>query len=316
MPTSRRLSWRLFAGVVLAVLSVVFLWHFPWRKSLVAIAGANWGAIGLALCAKAVAVFARAERVHAMLHRVLRVGRGMLVRYVFCGFAADNLLMSTAGVAARTWLLVRHGGAPLRRAVGALMLEKWLDGMVVGAGIWATVHYQLIPVRLLEPTFLVAYGIGLGILVFALVAGHRHSHTRLGRFFQPAADALGDWKDTIRTLVTTISVWVLEGVVLYATLRAVGQACGIREVIVLTTAGTLAFVLPGLPSGAGTFEASLVFGLRALGLDDEHALSVALLYHAVQVLPETVAGLWALKGMRLRLGALENGVNDTEMATS
>jgi glycosyltransferase 2 family protein len=316
LPLSRRVSLRLLLGITLAALSVVFLWHFPWRKSLSAIAGAHWGAIGLALVAKAVAVFARAERVHAMLHRVLRVGRGMLVRYVFCGFAADNLLASTAGVAARTWLVVRHGGAPLRRAVGALMLEKWLDGCVMGAGIWATVHFQLIPVRLLEPSFVVAYGIGLFILVFALVAGRRGSHTRLGRFFQPAADALGDWKDTTRTLVMTVSVWVLEGLVLYATLRAVGLACGIREVVVLTTAGTLAFVLPGLPSGAGTFEASLVFGLRALGLDDEHALSVALLYHAVQVLPETVAGLWALKGMRLRLVALENGVNDTEMATS
>src|SRR5262249_11528329 len=113
VPLPRRVSWRLLLGIALAVLSVVFLWHFPWRKSLSAIAGAQWGAIGLALVAKALAVFARAERVHAMLHRVLRVGRGMLVRYVFCGFAADNLLASTAGVAARTWLVVRHGGAPL-----------------------------------------------------------------------------------------------------------------------------------------------------------------------------------------------------------
>jgi uncharacterized membrane protein YbhN (UPF0104 family) len=300
-------------GIVLAVLSVVFLWHFPWRKSLAAIAGAHWGAIGLALVAKLLAVFARAERVHAMLHRVLRVGRGMLVRYVFCGFAADNLLASTAGVAARTWLVVRHGGVPLPRAVGALMLEKWLDGVVMGAGIWATVHYHLIPIPLLEPSFLVAYGVGLFILIIALVTGRRHSNTRLGRFFQPAADALGDWADTARTFATTTFVWVLEGVVLYATLRAFGQPCGIREVVVLTTAGTLAFVIPGLPSGAGTFEASLVFGLRALGLDDAHALSVALLYHAVQVLPETVAGLWALHGMRLRLGALENAVQETEI---
>jgi uncharacterized membrane protein YbhN (UPF0104 family) len=83
-------------------------------------------------------------------------------------------------------------------------------------------------------------------------------------------------------------------------------------VIVLTTAGTLAFVLPGLPSGAGTFEASLVFGLRALGLDDERALSVALLYHAVQILPETAAGLWALHGMRLRLQSLERPTLEKE----
>src|SRR5262249_637964 len=175
VPRPRRVSWRHLLGIALAVLSVVFLWHFPWRRSLAAIAGAHWGAIGLALVAKLLAVFARAGRVHAMLHRGLRVGRGRLVRYAFCWFAAANLLASTRGLAAGSWLVVRHGGVPLPRAVGALMLEKWLDGVVVGAGIWATVHYHLIPIPLLEPSFLVAYGVGLFILIFALVTGRRHS---------------------------------------------------------------------------------------------------------------------------------------------
>jgi uncharacterized membrane protein YbhN (UPF0104 family) len=300
--------WRLILGILLCAASVVFLWHFPWRHSLAAIAHANWGFIALALLAKLFSTFARAERVHAMLHRTLKVGRWMLVRYVFCGFAADNLLMATAGVAARTWLLVRHGGVQLKDAVGSLMLEKYLDGVVMGAGIWAIIHYRLIPVKLLEPSYLFAYGVGIGILVVALLAGRHGSHTRLGRFLRPAADALGGPSDTARTLVTTLAVWTLEGVVLYATLRSCNQPCGLREVIVLTTAGTLAFVLPGLPSGAGTFEASLVFALRALGLGDEQALAVALLYHTVQVLPETAAGLWALRGLRVRLSALEQPV--------
>ena len=300
--------WRLILGIILATLSVAFLWHFPWRHSLSAIAHAQWQFIVFALLAKLLSVFARAERVHAMLYRTLKVGRGMLVRYVFCGFAADNLLMSTAGVAARTWLLVRHGGVQLKNAVGALMLEKYLDGVVMGAGIWAIIHYRLIPVKLLEPSYLFAYGVGIGLLVAALLAARHGSHTRVGRFLRPAADALGGPADIARTTATTIAVWSLEAVVLYATLRACGQPCGMREMIVLTTAGTLAFVLPGLPSGAGTFEASLVFGLRALGMGDEQALAVALLYHAVQVLPETAAGLWALRGMRVRLTTLEQPV--------
>src|SRR5262249_31135746 len=184
---------------------------------------------------------------------------------------AANLLASTAGVAARTLLVVRHGGAPLASAIGALMLEKWLDGVVLGAGIWATVHYRLIPVPLLEPSYLLIYGAGIAILVAALWMGRHGARTRLGRFFRPAADALGSPADMLRTFGATLTVWSLEALVLCATLRACGQPCGLREVVVLTTAGTLAFVLPGLPSGAGTFEASLVFGLRALGLDDQHA---------------------------------------------
>ena len=309
---ARRIPWRLILGIALAAASVVFLWHFPWRHSLSAIASARWSYVLLALAAKLLSVFARAERVHAMLHRALRVGRGMLVRYILCGFAADNLLASTAGVAARTWLVVRHGGAPLKRALGAVMLEKWLDGIVMGAGIWATIHYHLIPLSLLEPSYLFVYGSGLGLTVVLLWAGRHGTRTRLGRFCKPASDALGSVADTVRTLAMTAAVWALESVVLYATLRACGQPCGLREMVVLTTAGTLALIIPGLPTGAGTFEASLVFGLRALGMDDGLALAVALLYHAVQVLPETAAGLWALHGMRVHLSEMEQAPVEPE----
>src|SRR5438067_1394822 len=90
--------------------------------------------LSAALVVKAIAICARAERVHAMLHRELRVGRGALVRYLLCAFAADNLIASTAGVAVRGVMLVRHGGARARSVVGALALEKYIDGAFMGAG--------------------------------------------------------------------------------------------------------------------------------------------------------------------------------------
>jgi uncharacterized membrane protein YbhN (UPF0104 family) len=78
-------------------------------------------------------------------------------------------------------------------------------------------------------------------------------------------------------------------------MRAMGLSFGFAPLLALTTIGVLVLVIPGVPSSAGTFEAGLVFGLRALGVDEGASLSAALLYHAVQVLPETLIGLVVLR---------------------
>jgi uncharacterized membrane protein YbhN (UPF0104 family) len=257
----------------------------------------------LAVLAKAVSVAARADRIVAMLSRELRVSRGVVARYVLCGFAADNVIASTAGVAARTYLLVRHGGARLRSVLGAAALEKYLDGVMMGLGLEVVVHYRLLPLPWAEPAYLGVFGLGLAFLVAALALARGARGTRLGRWLAPAADALGGPAQATRSIAATLVVWTFEALVLTCTMRAIGLGFGLRETLVLTTVGTLAFVLPGLPSGVGTFEVGVVFGLRALGVDGGRALGAALLLHAMQVLPETAAGLYAFRSLGVRARA-------------
>jgi uncharacterized membrane protein YbhN (UPF0104 family) len=291
-------------GVAAAAIALAFLWHFPWRRALAAIASASLAPLGLALCVKLLAVAARAERTRRMLRGELRVGLGELCRYVFCGFAADNVLFSTAGIAVRGLLLVTPGGASSARVIGALALEKVLDGVVIGCGVFCVVHWHLLPVPFAEPVYVAAFGGALAVCAALLVWGRVRPWSRAGRLWAPAAQALGGTTAAAWILATSLLTWVLEGGVLHCSMRALGVPCGLGASVVLTTVGTLALVLPGVPSSAGTFEASLVFGLRALGLDDATALSAALVYHAVQVLPETAVGLYCLRGLDLPLRGL------------
>src|SRR5690349_11385719 len=135
----RRSYIRFIVGVLLTIASVLFLRQFPWRHALGALGSASPLLVLLAMFLKLIAIGARAERVHAMLHRELVVGRVAILRYLVCGFAADNLIASTAGVAVRGILLVRHGGARARSVIGALALEKYVDGTFMGMGLWVIV---------------------------------------------------------------------------------------------------------------------------------------------------------------------------------
>src|SRR5262249_34705569 len=196
---------------------------------------------------------ARAERVHAMLHRELVVGRGAILRYLVCGFAADNLIASTAGVAVRGVLLVRHGGARAPPALRAPAPREGRGGDVVGVGLWVIVHWHLMPMPFLERGYVVAFAIGLALLVGALACARLAPGTRAGRLLAPAGAALGNRTDAARQLACTLILWAAESAVLVVTLRALGVVVGLRAAVVLTTIGTLAFVVPGPPSGAGTF---------------------------------------------------------------
>jgi uncharacterized membrane protein YbhN (UPF0104 family) len=300
----KRLSWRSVVALGILVASVVFLWRFPWSHTIGTLRRARVGMLALALAAKTVAILLRAERMQAMMHRELRVGRWALLRYLLCAFAADNLVASTAGVAVRGLLLHKQGGVRGRLVIGALAFEKYLDGAFMGAGLWVAVHWHLLPFPFSERAFDLAYLVGFLLMVAALGCARLLPGTRAGRLLGPAGAALGSPLDMLHTLLTSAGVWAAEIAVLLLTLRSLGLPLGLAQVAALATIGTLAFVLPGIPSGAGTFEASLMFGLSSMGVEGGLGLSAALLYHAVQVLPATLAGLACLRGGGMTLGEL------------
>jgi uncharacterized membrane protein YbhN (UPF0104 family) len=299
---------RVGVGLAAVIASAFFLSKFPWHQALTTLLAARWWLLGCALVAKACAVVARADRISVMLEHDARVPRRRIVAYLFCGFAADNLLASTVGAGARTFLLVRHGGVGAPAAIGAIALEKYVDGVMMGLGIEVVVHRHLLPVPFGEAGYLAVFALGLAAMAAVVTIAHARAGTRFARWIDAGAAIFTSFRRTARTFAGTFTVWFFEAIVLTCTMEALGVRLGVPQIIALTTVGTLAFVIPGLPLGAGTFEAGLVFGLRSMGVEDGAALSAALLYHAVQVLPSTVVGVIVLQ----RLGIGLRGIRTAE----
>jgi glycosyltransferase 2 family protein len=68
---------------------------------------------------------------------------------------------------------------------------------------------------------------------------------------------------------------------------------------------TLALVLPSAPGYVGTFQAGTVAALALFAVPEATALSLSLVYHAINYVPITVAGLVYLSAMNLTLGELK-----------
>jgi uncharacterized membrane protein YbhN (UPF0104 family) len=65
----------------------------------------------------------------------------------------------------------------------------------------------------------------------------------------------------------------------------------------------LAIAVPSTPAQVGAFELGASAPLALLGVPPERALAFALLYHVMQALPTTLAGLPLLRAVRRSEGS-------------
>jgi putative heme transporter len=105
---------------------------------------------------------------------------------------------------------------------------------------------------------------------------------------QPAANHL------VLLLVLGFLNWLFDAAVLFAALAAMGQTIPVRGVIVAYSLGQLVSVIPILPGGGGTIEATMSAGLLLAGGTAAAVIAAVLLYRIVSAwaLVPLGWGLW------------------------
>ena len=94
----------------------------------------------------------------------------------------------------------------------------------------------------------------------------------------------------------TIAIWGTELVVWWATGRAAGLDMSLLEACYLISLASIFILVPAGPGYAGTLDAAVIFGAKAIGGSGSVALSYLLLLRFVLLVPITLLGLAALVG--------------------
>lgn len=289
------LRWAVTALVL--VLLGRFAMHHDWRRVWGVMRGAQPGLLVAAVALNLPLIWCKARRLHLLLRPTLHVPSGRLMRFFVSSYAADNMVMSHAGMGVRVALL-RREGAPWSTALGVQGLEKAMEAM--GIALVALV-VQLSPSLSTLPTWIgrplrwsfVLSGAALVGAVSLLVAGARGQG--LLRRFGAAAMALRRPEVALETLLWTAMAWAIEAVMVIVGLRALDLPAGLMGACLVVLAVTLGSLIPGLPGNFGTFEASAVVALGMLGVEPAMALGWALLHHFLHTIPVTVVGLPLLR---------------------
>jgi glycosyltransferase 2 family protein len=293
---------RRFA-LIQAVLSLVALAAVVWWASrqdaprLPHETGAlGWLAAGTLLYC--VATLLRAERWHRILHLTdVRSRRSDAYGLTPVGYMGNNVLPARAGEMLRAVLLSPRSQASKRTVLGTIVAERMLDAVAL-AGIFVAVVYGILRKTTLPSDRPL---LGLAIVAGALVLGgalllilrRYHLFERLVAFARPLAGGpralLG--KQGLALLAVSFVLWAVEAAVYLTVAHAVALDLSGMGALYLVALTNLFAMLPAAPGYVGTFDAAVLFGVKAVGGTGSAAVSYLLLLRFVLFVPITVVGL-------------------------
>jgi hypothetical protein len=228
-----------------------------------------------------------------------------LFRYKLTAQAVSNLLPIRPGDALRVYLPWARHGVPAVTATSALVIEHALEGCGLALVAAPLLLLGPTPAWVRAGTALVAAASLGALAVAATLARHPRVEPPHGWRYrlQLSAQAMRRPAAAAALLGLTLLGWTMEVLLVVVCLTAVGIPATLSSAALVLLAVNLTLSVPATPANLGPFEASVFLALAALGVTGPRALAMALLYHLVQLVPSTLAGL---EGLRL-VGELRRG---------
>lgn len=290
------------AGVSLVSLGAVVWWavHQPaptWptsRHDVAALVGAVLVyAVGLGL---------RAERWRLLLRRNgAEASRAETQSLNLVGYMGNNVLPARGGDVLRVALLSPRAEAGTRTVIGTLVAERVLDVATLGL-LFVVLAYGVL--RGIDTpgtgalAIVLAVVAGLGALALAALALGRHRPwvARLRTLLTPLAAATLRLRGRHGALMAalTLVIWFLEAVTWYLVGHATALDPSPIQALYLVAVASVFVLIPSGPGYAGTLDAAIVFGVRAIGAAGAVAVSYLVLLRFVLLAPVTIAGLVVL----------------------
>lgn len=239
-----------------------------------------------------------------------------LAALLLAGTAVSNVLPARAGEALRALQLQRTGYS-LAGMVAAQLLEKLVEVISMGS-LALLALLSLRPGPLLATPLAISAAGSAGAIVLLLVLARlppaagpleqqRGLRGALHRLRENLALQLPP-RVWLRSAGWSLASDLIDIATVGLSLLALGLHLPAAGWVAVFITVNLAIAVPSTPGQIGAVEASAVFALRALGAGPAEALAAALVYHAVHLVPTTVAGALALRQRPSRPESTSPGV--------
>jgi len=299
VPVTRRPTVRHLIGPVVSVaLLGAALW---WALRQPA---PRWpsGASSLSLLALSVLVYAgvtvlRGLRWHAILRGAgVQASIGEVQAVIVVGYMGNTVLPARGGDLLRILIMGERTGYPRVTILGTIIAERLLDVLALLAICLLLALVGVGAVRSIGQ-LCVAAAIVLAVGTLALLASWRwigasrrgRLRGRLVELTLASRNLLGPQTKVLVAL--TGLVWVGEGCVYWLVGRTIGIGIDLAQACFLVAVSSLAAAIPAGPGYAGTYDAAIQLGLRALRAGAGRALSFGVLVRLVVFGPITIVGL-------------------------
>jgi len=248
-----------------------------------------------------VATVLRGERWHRILHLTgVDAKRSDSYGLTTVGYMGNNVLPARAGEMLRVVLMSPRTGAGKRELFGTVVAERLLDAIALGSIFVVVVYGVLRKTTLPSDRPLLFAGILVVLAIIGLVVlqvlRRRGALEKLRDFVRPLAGAPRALlsRAGIVLLAGTFLIWAVEASVYLSVAHATNLGISGMGALYLVALTNLFAMLPAAPGYVGTFDAAVIFGVKAIGGSGSAAVSYLLMLRFVLFIPITIVGLIVL----------------------
>ena len=290
---------RRWGGVIVSLLAVaaVVWWGMHQDAPRLPRTTAHLAALGAAVGLYAVATLVRGWRWHEILRRL---GAGHRTRDAYAlvtvGYMGNAVLPARGGEVLRTVLLADRSSTGKREVLGSIVTERALDAISLALLFAALTFMGIAGSPLGQRPGLAAVAVlvlGAACAWLAKRLARRPRFAALLRRVRPfllaSRPLLG--RHGLGLVLVSLVVWLLEGTICWLVATSLGLGITPIDGVFLAVLSALAALIPAAPGYLGTFDAALIFGLKALSVSGGAAVGFALTMRFVLFVPITVVGL-------------------------
>jgi glycosyltransferase 2 family protein len=246
-------------------------------------AGLGW--ILLAAASAVMGLVMRAVRWRVLLNGGLPLNRSFHVLNI--AYLVNGLLPLRIGEVARVWLASRGAqSVPMLQSAGTVVVERLLDllAVVVQIALALIIAGDRVPQALRDTGVFMGVVSVTGFLFLVFLAGQRALAQKLLGFFSHRIVFLGRlkldrWLDHLldglqpitrpaslgKALLWTTIAWIFSFFSGYLVMPAFFGEADVVTTLLFISAASFAVALPAVPGNIGTYEASILLALTAMG---------------------------------------------------
>jgi len=312
------------------VVSAVFLYlalrGIDRREFAAAFQQVNFWWVGAGVAATLLGHFVRAWRWRYMMLPIRRLPVGPLWSAVAISFMVNNLLPARLGEFVRAYAIGRSEGVSKSAAFATIVFERIVDVFVILAFLWIVLLNVTGPDWLARSAIIIivlnAALLGLLVVMVRYKAAFRNTleratrplpervQNRIVRTSDAFAEGLGvvtDLRAAVPIAITSAIVWGLALLGIYCCFPAMGMALPPMASVLVLVVISVGVMIPSAPAFIGTVQYACVVALAFYDVSRSDALAYAVVYHATQFFPITLAGWYYAWRASIHLSDISTG---------
>jgi uncharacterized protein (TIRG00374 family) len=299
-------------------LSAFFLWlafrSVDFAAALRLLSTVSLPLVGLYVLTLAFTQWARAARWEILVRPFVHLSSAAAFRISNLGAMLVLVLPLRLGELSRPYLMKREHGAPLSAGVGAVVVERAIDGLLVTLFFFLSTMISGDDSRVPRGLRLAAFAALLGFAavtaviiatllwrdvalrvtgrVLGKISGAlAHRLTGMLSAFVDGLRALPDGRSVLGVIVWTAVFWLANGLGLFFVMRAFGWSVPVTAGFTLVSVIVIAIMIPAGPGFLGTYQGGILAGLAVYGIGYTEAAAYGLVVYPLNVLVVVAFGL-------------------------